>query len=376
MDFSKTFSKYHKNHSFDNASPHKLPSKKNYNYFIVIPCYNELNYLFDTLESINCQDKTLLKNTLVIIVINNSIDDNDIVKKNNLQTYASLLKKQYNFEFIAINCFSSKYALKTKNAGVGLARKIGLDFSLKYIKNQYSLLCSLDADTLISVDYLNIIHETFTSPNIGACVLNFKHQNSNDKVVEKGIREYERQIKYIAKKIDDSGSPYGYVSMGSTIVCNIESYVACGGMPKKKATEDFYFLQSLAKYTTIKKVRNCVVFPSSRYEQRVYLGTGFRIKEYKNFGGFKNLSFSDQSFNVLKDTINIITKSYKMHWDEFDKNILTNLNDKVSRFLKSKKIKTVWPQINTNAKTQSQFNLFFHQWFDALMVIQFLKKLN
>ena len=65
-----------------------------------------------------------------------------------------------------------------------------------------------------------------------------------------------------------------------------------------------------------------------------------------------------------------------MSWSEFNLDVLSKLNTEISKFLKSKKIKTVWSQINTNAKTQAQFNLFLHQWFDALMVIQFLKKLN
>ena len=48
-------------------------------------------------------------------------------------------------------------------------------------------------------------------------------------------------------------------------------------MNTKKATEDFYFLQAIAKYTKVHKIKDCLVHPSSRNENRVYLGTGFRI---------------------------------------------------------------------------------------------------
>ena len=61
--------------------------------------------------------------------------------------------------------------------------------------------------------------------------------------------------------------------MGSTIICRVDAYIAVGGMPKKKAGEDFYFMQSLAKHTDIFYIDDILVFPSSRSEKRVYLGT-------------------------------------------------------------------------------------------------------
>ena len=69
---------------------------------------------------------------------------------NSLKKYEKLIEQEYNFDFIAINSFSKHYAVPTKVAGVGYARKIGLDFSLNYILSEQSLLCSLAADTLIN----------------------------------------------------------------------------------------------------------------------------------------------------------------------------------------------------------------------------------
>ena len=44
--------------------------------------------------------------------------------------------------------------------------------------------------------------------------------------------------------------------MGSTIICSINAYIAVGGMVAKQATEDFYFLQQLAKYDNIHQIKN------------------------------------------------------------------------------------------------------------------------
>ena len=371
MDFQKTFNKYIHKNAINVGIPHKNPDKLHYRNFVIIPCYNEFDYIFDTLESINVQNQQLLDQSLVIIIINNSNKDSRAVVMNNQSTYELLLKKKYNFEFIAIDCFSKKNSIDSSNAGVGYARKIGHDFSLKYIQNEFSLLCSLDADTLISKNYLNIVNN-IVSDKTSACVLNFKHQKSNDTIIEKAIRKYENQIKYIARKIHEAGSPYGYVSMGSTIICNVSSYIACRGMSIKKATEDFYFLQSLAKYTKIKQVEECLVFPSSRAEERVYLGTGYRINEFRKLGKFENLVFSDSTFQLLKQLISIFEKSYNKPLDV----VMNKLDEKSCNFINSKKLSKIWSQINLNAKNEVQFKLFFHQWFDALMIMQFLKKLN
>ena len=88
-------------------------------------------------------------------------------------------------------------------------------------------------------------------------------------------------------------------------ICNVKAYIACGGMSKKKATEDFYFLQALSKYSPIFTIEDVLVFPSSRVTNRVYLGTGFRMQEYKSTKQFTNLMFSSKSFKCLKEIITI-----------------------------------------------------------------------
>ena len=57
------------------GKPHKQIQRNNYKFFIVIPCYNEFEYIFDTLESINIQNQNLLNDSLVVVIINHSIDD-------------------------------------------------------------------------------------------------------------------------------------------------------------------------------------------------------------------------------------------------------------------------------------------------------------
>jgi len=368
--------KYLTKRSFhDLAVPHNHPKKLHYSKFIVIPCYNEYDFIFQTLDSINEQNLNLLKETIVIIVINNSNTDSNIVKKNNQLTYDSLIEKSYFFEFIILNNFDKKNALKDKIAGVGTARKIGFDYCLNFVNNGNNLFCSLDADTIMSPQYLSTINNEFKK-KINVAVVNFQHQKSNDILIENGIRKYESIIKKIASKIHKTGSPYGYVSMGSTIICNVKSYIACGGMPKKKATEDFYFMQALAKYTKIKQIKNILVYPSSRDNQRVYLGTGYRMKKYKQGENFTDLDYNRKSYKSLKIIIDCADRFWGKDYCQFYQSLNNRLDKKVIDFLSSKSIESVWNKMKINAKNKKQFMLFFHQWFDALMIIQLLKKLN
>ena len=357
MDYSKTFKKYLDKIDIQNHGKiHKHPNLKYYERFIVIPCYAEFDYVFQTLESINQQDIDLLQKCLVIIVINNSKSSSEDIKNNNYKTYQALDLKKYNFEFIMIDCFSEQYAINDNLAGVGMARKIGLDYCLMYAKNKNSLLCSLDADTLISKNYLKYVCKLFKNNIAQACVVNFKHQKSSNIDINKGIKKYESILKNIAQNIDKVGSPYGYVSLGSTIVCTINAYIACGGMSKKKATEDFYFLQALAKYTKILQLETELVYPSSRYDQRVYLGTGFRMNEYKKNKKFQDLEYSDTSFKQLKDIIDLVNSSWEYDYKKFYDIMRKKISKKAIIFLIDKKIESVWYKMQQNAKNKNQFN--------------------
>tara|TARA_B100002051_G_scaffold155800_1_gene147367 strand:+ start:2279 stop:3403 length:1125 start_codon:yes stop_codon:yes gene_type:complete len=348
---------------------------KKFNYFIVIPCFNEFDFIDNTLFSISKQNKALLDKTLLIIVINNSNNDSHLIFKNNLNTYNKLINNQYNINLLLIDAFSDGFAIPDKNAGVGFARKIGLDHSLKYYKDNSSILCLLDADTIVNENYLEVINN-FYKPDINAAVINFKHQKSKNKIIEEGIRKYENTIKNIANKISKTGSPYGYVSMGSTITCNIRTYISVGGMNTKKATEDFYFLQAIAKYTKVHKIKDCLVHPSSRNENRVYLGTGFRINEYIKSKTFKNLNFSNSSYKSIQKIISLTSNNWKTDSKEFFKLLKSKIDDDSYNFLINHNFMKRWENFKKNTKSKQQFLLFFHQWFDALKIMKLLKKLG
>ena len=76
---------------------------------------------------------------------------------------------------------------------------------------------------------------------IQACTINFLHQKTNNNDLKEAILKYENKLKFIASSINSAGSPYGYVSMGSTMVCTAKAYIAIGGMAKKMSQKIFIF---------------------------------------------------------------------------------------------------------------------------------------
>ena len=376
MNHLVSYQKYIKKFSYHNLPHiHYSLNKNIYKYFIIIPAYNEYPTILKTLDSINSQPISYLKDTLVIIIINNSKNDHKHVIKNNSYLYNILKIKKYNYELITLDYFSQYNAIDQKNFGVGTARKIGMDFALNYAQES-SLFFSLDADTLLDKQYLLTIVDSYKKNNFHVFTINFKHQKSNDKIINKGIEIYENALYYMANKIKESKSPYGYVSMGSAMGCTVKAYIAIGGMPQRNAAEDFYFLQSLAKYTSIYTIQKILVYPSSRSEQRVHLGTGYRMKEFQQNYGFKNLFFTESSYLVIKDFIEIIEKHYKKPYAILYKKLNQYFDNNVCNFLTIHSLNNIWNKINDNAKTKRQFMIFFHQWFDALKIMQLLKKLN
>ena len=376
MNFNKSYQKYLKKMVYKNLPNKKFQTKKDhYKYFFIIPIYNEYPNVLKTLDSINKQQIKLLNDTLVILVVNNKENSDIEVINNNDKSYKEIKNKKYFYESITLDFYSIKKSLPESQFGVGVARKIGMDFILTYAKKT-SLIFSLDADTIISKNYLSIIVDFYHLKKFQACTINFKHLRSNDSIINKGIKIYEKALYHMAGKIKESGSPYGYVSMGSAIVCTVEAYIAIGGMCQKDAAEDFYFMQSLAKFTNIYNIKDYLVYPSSRCEQRVHLGTGYRMKEFKKNQKFKNLFFHDSSYNSIKKLIVLVEKNYNQSYEILNKELNQYFDHNICNFLYSHRLNNIWDKINQNAKSKKQFMLFFHQWFDALKIMKFLRTIN
>ena len=105
-----------------------LKAPEGLNAIVVIPVYNEL-HLTDTLLSLEACDLPR-KPVEIILVINHAENTAESIKKRNAEVYQQTLefskRENLKFRYLIIRAFD----LPEKDAGVGLARKIGMDFDL------------------------------------------------------------------------------------------------------------------------------------------------------------------------------------------------------------------------------------------------------
>ena len=349
---------------------HSVPDKK-FDYILIIPAISESKNIPNLLTSISNQLSFDLNNLMVIIVINNGENPDDDIYRDNCNLRLFLEDESFPFCLTFVDVFTSGYQLSEKLTGVGMARKIGSDLSLSSI-NMDGLLFHTDADCILSPDYFSTIIDDFNRNNWTASVVGFRHQRSGIPRIEKAIRNYENMLITTADKMRRAGSIYGYPAIGSAMICTPDAYVSVSGMPKRKATEDFYFLQEIAKYKGVSWIKEILVYPSPRAEQRVHLGTGFRMSQVINGFEIQSLEYSEIAYQILRDWIRLATEYFKS--DIKDLLIACNkIHEEFPQFIQSLQIETVWNGINKSAPTLDHFALQFQRWFDGLKSIHLLR---
>ena len=143
-------------------------------------------------------------------------------------------------------------------------------------------------------------------------------------------------------------------------------------MVNKKATEDFYFLQKIRKFCEIYFLNEELVFPSSRLSDRVYLGTGFRMLDSLNGKPINDLYYSENSFRVLSEALDLLLSSYGKDSERVASGLL-KIDSALHDFFLKEGLFNVWGKINKESKFERQFKLQFHKWFDNLKTLRLLK---
>jgi hypothetical protein len=324
------------------------------------------------LDSLSLCEVDSFNNTMVIVVVNNEVGAPPNIIDNNQQTISNLNKRNDPFYLALIDASTNGMGVPKKHAGVGMARKIGMDFALGFAY-PHSLLFSLDADSLVAPTYFRKIQAHFNSTHSVAAVVEFSHSKNEKPDLEIAIRQYETFLRNTATNLADAGSPFGYVSMGSTIICRAEAYASIGGMPRRKATEDFYFLQAFAKFRSVDKIETVLVYPSSRESERVYLGTGFRMSQAKKGEDLGELVYPSEAFNTLKGWLLIAMGGYAEDIGEIIIKI-QNLSSILYDYLMEENIKDIWDPLRESSPTEIHFQKQFHRWFDALKTHRLLNR--
>ena len=330
---------------------------------IVVPSIAELNNLPSLIKSLELNDVSELLNTLLLIVVNNTISSTIEVKDDNQQTLAYLgeIKSKLNISFI--DACSSGKEMDDKNGGVGLARKIGMDLALTkfdYSSSQKRILICTDADCIVDTNYLSEISKEFNNNNYGAAVVNFAHDISGDDEETKAVISYEIFLRYYVLGLSYAKSDYAFHTIGSTMICTPEAYVKVEGMNKRKAAEDFYFLEKLAKIYPIWKIKSTFVHPSKRSSWRVPFGTGRSVNRYLSNKRDEYQLYDPKSFIVLKNWLEVFYKPDFEYSSVMESAEITNFIQNLAR-------KNI---------TASEIKKQKHFWFDAFKTLKLIHYLR
>lgn len=347
---------------------------------VVIPALAESANLFATLDSLAANPPELLSRFLILIVVNHREDAAVWDKADNCATLALLRDAAARYAPLClawIDAASPGYELPVKKGGVGLARRIGLDLSLRRLDASRCdpILISLDADTLVRPDYLSALLRHFDESARGAAVIPFLHQPGATPQANSAIVRYELYLRSYVFGLRLAGSPYAFHSVGSAMACRASAYVKIGGMNSRSAGEDFYFLQQLARTVGVDQLGGTVVYPAARASHRVPFGTGRSVSRILECGDSEVLFYHTGCFRILCDWLALVSR----YRDE-EADLLMKRAGDISRdladYLELNGFREVWPKLRKNNPAPTALFAAFNGWFDGLKTMKLIHHLS
>lgn len=351
---------------------------KYFQYVIVVPAIAESSNLPKLIKSLERNDKLELHNTLLLIVINNSISSSDEVKNDNQKTLAYLKKIKSKVNISFIDACSAGKEMDDKNGGVGLARKIGMDLALTkfdYLSINKNIILCTDADCIVDSDYLSEISQEFNRNNLEAAVVNFTHDISGRNDETKAIICYEIFLRYYVLGLIFAKSDYAFHTIGSTMLCTPDAYVKVEGMNKRKAAEDFYFLEKLAKIYPIGEIKSTSIHPSKRGSWRVPFGTGRSVDRYLSSSRDEYLLYNPKSFVILKTWLEVFNDTLISDQSALIK-ISKNIHPALLNFLSQQDFENFINKVLLNNKNPDEIEKQKHFWFDAFRTLKLIHYLR
>jgi hypothetical protein len=356
---------------------------------VVIPAISEYENLIRLLNSLAENNFNESFKIVLIIVINSCKSSSREVKEENkktLQLLHSILNKDLEHhptikKFVSsglnlgiVDASSKGCELPDKTGGVGLARKIGMDLALTifdYSKPAKRIIASLDADCLVKENYIEVILSAFIYKNFNAAVINYEHPLPEDDETRKAIICYEIFLRYYQLGLKYAASSYDFQTVGSTMVCDHEAYIKVEGMNRRKAAEEFYFLEKLAKHYTVGRITSTKVFPSPRPSWRVPFGTGQRVTRFLSKSQNEYLLYHPESFIILKGWLKLFHSNKSLSSKDYLQKA-KEIHIELSNFLKEQNFERNWDKILLNAKDEKHMQSQKVKWFDGFRTLKLI----
>ncbi len=282
-----------------------------------------------------------------------------------------------------------------EDEATGLARKLGNDVACRLLVEGHiktPMLCNTDADAILPEDYFARLNKALTADPTratAAWILPFTHWNANPALHNAGM-VYELYLRSLYLNLQRCGSPYGYPALGSVLALNPRFYATSRGFPKRRAGEDFYLLNKLAKLADVVYLTGAPVQIAARASHRVPFGTGPAI--------LRLLQPAADNKRTSSSTSIVECKSYALNSFALLRQFYTGVTDlraitsAQARRAAARQLPPVWRdpdlywllkriglpgalvRLLHNHRTDEALQRAVHEWFDALKVVRFLNE--
>ena len=340
---------------------------------IVIPSLAEAENLPPLLDALAADQTIPVSGMVVVVVVNNRADADEEERSDNARSLALLATAapRLPFPLGIVDATSPGFELPLKDGGVGLARKIGHDLLLPHLDftSTDPLLVSLDADTLVEPGYAGAIRSHFAAAKTGGAVIPFAHRPGDDEAKERAIERYELFLRCYVAGLAHAGSPYAFHTVGSAMACRASAYLRTGGMNRRRAGEDFYFLQGLAKTAGVTRVAGTTVHPSPRRSLRVPFGTGRAMNALLDREAKAVLFYRPDCYGLLGEWLGMATEGCGQLDPALPQRVAP-LSPYLATFLDSQGFAPVWERLLIQNRTPERLTKAFHDWFDAFRTMK------
>jgi hypothetical protein len=346
---------------------------------VVIPSYNEPG-IINVLDSLAMCSEPKCR-TEVIIVVNNPAGSSEETRENNRTT----IKNIESWKSLNKKCFFRLFTLYIEDPdisgwGVGLARKTGMDEAVRRfnsIGRPDGLIVNLDADCVVESNYFVSIFEAFSGQkHRNACSIYFEHPlsgNDFNSDIYRSIALYELHLRYYYQGLAFAGFPYVFHTVGSAIAARASAYVRAGGMNRRQAGEDFYFIQKLVPLGGYFNLNATVVYPSPRISFRVPFGTGAMMTKMAESGSSQLETYSLAAFRDLRS---LFTSTRNIYCSpESDLIIFYNsLPESIRLFISAKEWIEKLTEIKNNTAGEESFRKRFFEWFNMFSIVKYMNQ--
>lgn len=340
---------------------------------VVIPCFNEPDILIPLNSLKKCNP---VKGVEIIIIVNEPEDCEFKVKLQNQKTLEDIDQWRAHSDF-KFNLLVYHLILPLKDAGVGLARKAGMDEATRrfeQINNPSGVICCFDADATCEPNYLQSVYNHFVDPDVkphGASVY-FEHNIEGPQMeMNNGIIQYELHLRYYSHALAYTQFPYPHQTVGSSMIVRSDIYQKIGGMNKRKAGEDFYFLHRLMPSGNYIDINDTVIYPSARISNRVPFGTGKAMQKWADDRPDDYMTYNFQSFDDLKQLFKLRQVFYKVDTRDAQK-LISSLTDSIQVFLREENFIDVLLRLNKQSSSITTFEKNWFQYFDGFKILKYL----